>query len=301
MYTPKKETINLINLVTQESLLLSEKGNSYILDGLPDWDYVSANINYVGFVSQLGAQKTNTQLETRPIRINGWIIANSEAEMKRKKSFLNKFINPFQDMRCEYENYFIDFTPDKSVKYNKDYLKNNSIMCNFEIEGTCGLPLFSNIQQTLIIQSPSYPVPLFPMTISSETGTILGRTGEGSRRVIENTGTVETGFELEIVATEEAITNPKISLGEPTELSIKVLVVLEVGDKLLLSTQYGQEFVKIVRSSGEEIDFMVNLTRDSELFLLNQGENIITLTDDNGPLELVDFTIKFSPLFMEIQ
>lgn len=296
----KFESITLINLTTNQSLYLSEENNTYILDGLPDWDYVTAKINYVGYVNLLGAQKTSIYLDTRPIIINGWVVANDVQDMKTKKKFLNSFVNPFNDMRCEYEGYYIDFTPDKSIKYSKEYDKNNEIMCNFEIEGTCGVPLFSEIETTIIDQSSSYPVKVFPMEIDEAEGIVLGLCGEGYTRTIENTGDVETWFKLVLSPTTDPIHNPKILL-KNTGQFMKVLTTVEVGESLIILTQLGYEQITLVKSDGTEQDLMTKLTRDSDIFLFPQGENEIEISDDAGYLELVDFHIEFSPLYLEVQ
>lgn len=297
----KREKINLINLATGKSLFLSESGLDYILDGKPNWGAVEANINYVGYVNQIGSQKTNTQLNPRPITITGWIVATSIEDMETKKKFLNRFVNPFQDMRCEYKEYFIDFTPDKSVKYPIEYSKNNEVICNFEIEGTCGVPLFSNTLKTIVSQSPSYAVAVFPMIIYEKTGTILGRAGQGARRIVENTGSVDAWFSLTITCLEGTITNPKIMLGDNSNTFIKVNVTMQKDEKLFISTEYGQEAITLISSDGKKTDLMVKLTRDSDLFLLSQGENILIVSDDDDELENVDFTIRFSPLYMEVE
>ena len=302
MYTDIKiEKINLINLITEESLLLSEAGNSYVLDGRPDWDAVTANINYVGYVNQIGSQKTAISLGTRDITINGWVVASGIEDMKRKKKFLNNFINPLQDMRCEYEGYYIDFTPEKSVKYSTSYSKNNEVVCNFQVEGICGMPLFSNIKKTVITQSPTYALPVFPLIIPEGKGAILGRAGDGSRRIINNTGAVDTWFELTITCLEGTIQNPKVMLGEDSQTFIRVTTELSEGDTLFLSTEYGNEIVTVTKPDGSVTDLMAKVTRDSELFLLGQGENIVTVSDDSSSIENIDFKIEFSPLYMEVQ
>lgn len=298
---PKKfEAITLINLTTKQSLYLSEENNAYILDGLPDWDYVTAKINYVGYVNLLGSQKTGAYLDTRPISINGWIVAKNIQDMKVKKKFLNSFVNPFEDMRCEYEGYFIDFTPDKSVKYSKEYSKNNEVMCNFEIEGTCGVPLFSNINKTEIDQASSYPVKVFPMEIDENTGIILGLCGEGYSRKIVNSGDVETWFKLVMSPISDPIYNPKITL-KSTGQFMKVNSTIEVGESLIISTQLGYEQITLIKSNGAEKDLMTSLTRDSDIFLLPKGENFLEASDDTGYLESINFHIEFSPLYLEVQ
>lgn len=302
MYTDIKiEEINLVNLATKESLFLSESGNSYVLDGIPDWGAVTADINFVGYVNQIGSQKTATSLGTRDITINGWVVASGIDDMKRKKKFLNHFINPLQDMRCEYEGYYIDFTPEKSVKYSTDYSKNNEIVCNFQIEGVCGVPLFANTKKTVISQSPTYAVPVFPMIIPENVGTILGRAGDGSRRIIDNTGAVDTWFELTITCLEGTIKNPKVTLGEDSQVFIKIATELSEGDTLFLSTEYGNETVTVTKENGAVTDLMTKVTRDSELFLLGQGKNVVIVSDDSSSIENIDFKIEFSPLYMEVQ
>lgn len=301
MIQVRYEETTLINLTTGQSLFLSERNTDFVLDGKPEWGSVTANNNFIEYVNQIGAQKTSTQLDTRPIRVLGWVVGNDIEIVKKRKAFLNKFVNPYQDIRCEYEGYYIEFTPDSSIKYSSDYRENNEVMCKFEIEGTCGVPLFLNIQKTKIIQSPSYPVPIFPMSFPIGKGTILGRTGEGSRRVITNVGDVDAWFTLTMTCLEGTIVNPKLSLVSKTNTFIKVNVTLDEGDSLFISTEYGKEAVIYTTKEGETSDYMTEVTRDSVLFLLKAGENTVTISDDSGLLENVDFVIEFSPMYMEVE
>ena len=74
-----------------------------------------------------------------------------------------------------------------------------------------------------------------------------------------------------------------------------------MGESLIILTQLGYEQITLVKSDGTEQDLMTKLTRDSDIFLFPQGENEIEISDDVGYLELVDFHIEFSPLYLEVQ
>lgn len=302
----KRETITLINLVTNESLVLSEENNDFILDGLPDWGSVTASISFDGYVNQLGFDKTNTSLQTRAINILGWVVAKDSSQIRERKAFLNKFVNPLQELRLIYDEYYIDFTPNYSIQYAKEYAQNNEVMCKFNISGVAGIPLWSYIKRTQIEKPPDYAAAVFPLIIPEDEGVIFGIAGEGHERNIVNKGSVDSGFILELSSKNIDIINPKISIQykgvtSQEDAFMKVNVTVKVGEVLRVSTEYGKEAVTFVDGNGKETNIMTSLSRDSTLFALGQGLNILTIEDDSGFLELTDFKIEFSPLSLEVQ
>lgn len=300
------EEVTLRNLATGEELFLSERGKEYVLDGRPDWDYATATVNFVGYVNQIGGEKTNTKINTRPMNIVAWAVADGNENMKKCKEFLNRFVNPFQDIRLFYREYYIDFTPSSSVKYAKNYQENNEVLCKFEIAGTCGVPLFAYKEKEVVSLPLSLPIKVFPLQIPETTGAPLGLAGDGAERVVNNKGSVDTWYTMYIEPGESPIENPKISitykgLTNQPDSYIELKETIAIGETLIIDSTYGKESIMIKENDGSIRDVFTKMTRESTLFLLGQGENVIKINDKSGTLENLGFRIEFSPLFMEVQ
>lgn len=298
MIETKFEKILLVNTVTQQNLVLSEQNTDYILDGRPDWGSVSANIGVIGHGNKITSMVTDIRLGTRDITVTGWVVAEDFTAIKKKKAFLNKFVNPFQELELAYEDYAIYFTPNKSIKWAKDYSQNNEIMCKFEIEGLASNPLFHQYKPSIIRQSPSLSTKVFSMVIKEDHGTILGVAGQGSSRKITNEGDVPMGFQLTLVNTGSPLNN--LTLDNDGSF-IKLRGRIDRDETLILCTRFGEEKIILINKSGDKTDIISRLARGSSLFTLKPGDNTITISSDEGNLENLQFELEYSPLFLEVQ
>lgn len=305
------KTIKLINTITFEELTLSDDptlSNEYVLETV-DWGVASATSSYVSYMEQLGSDKISSYLGTRDITIDAWVVASDRREMTRLKKFLNKLINPFNDIDLIYGKYIITFSPDQSIRYAIEIEDNNDIMCKFTIQGTAAIPLFGYIDEIINEFPLSLPIKVFAMEIPIDKGIPLGLAGYQYERSVINEGDVPMWYELiiENVSEERQIINPKINVHyvntalEEVDEFIKLMTTLNHGDKIIINSKYGSESIIKIDSEGIITDLITQMTRDSVIFLLEQGENIMTITDDSGQIENIDFIIKYTPLFLEVE
>ncbi|MBQ0112205.1 MAG: phage tail family protein, partial [Bacteroidales bacterium] len=137
------EGIKLQNVQTRAVLTLDMVStNDYILNSV-DWGQVTSTHHSYKYVNQIGVYVTGTSLETRNVEINGWVVAENEAQMTQRKQVLNRFFNPQQAIDLMYSVYTLRFLPNTSVRYSATVAENNEVVCKFKIEGYCPDPLFS--------------------------------------------------------------------------------------------------------------------------------------------------------------
>ena len=111
------EGIKLQNVETRAILTLDMVSTpDYILNSV-DWGAVESTHHSYKYVNQIGVYVTGTSLETRSVTIQGWVIADTEAVMTKRKQTLNRFFNPQQAVDLFYKDYVLRFLPNTSVRY----------------------------------------------------------------------------------------------------------------------------------------------------------------------------------------
>ena len=104
---------------------------------------------------------------------------------------------------------------------------------------------------------------------------------------------------MEMQASLGKVSNPKI-IDNKTGEFIEVVVDLDVGDSLIVSTVSGNKYVTLIRD-GSEIDMLKAVTKQSTMSLmLHVGSNDFTVTAASNPTNL-ESVLTFSPLWVEIQ
>ena len=152
------ERIILKKVKDSEELILDMVSTpEYVLKSV-DWGTIKSTHHTYKYVNQVGVTISGTSLETRPIIIEGWIVAQSESQMTLLKGKLNSFINPQNAIDLYYSKYMIRFIPDETVKYANDYSENNDAFCKFIITGTCPNPLFTNANENISIFATTTPM-----------------------------------------------------------------------------------------------------------------------------------------------
>ena len=112
------EGIKLQNVETRAILTLDMVSTpDYVLNSV-DWGAVESTHHSYKYVNQIGVYVTGTSLETRSVTIQGWVIADAEAVMTKRKQILNRFFNPQQAVDLFYKDYVLRFLPNTSVRYS---------------------------------------------------------------------------------------------------------------------------------------------------------------------------------------
>lgn len=311
------DTITLKNLVTNKSLILfdSPEDTGIVLESV-DFGHVTGNTEFVTNVGQTGFDKLFTYLGTREIEIVGWVYAGNYDKTKftsdykylehLRKTYLNSFINPFQDIRCEYKDYYINFTPNTSIQYGKDYkTDNNEVMCKFLIQGTAGVPVFMYKNPFDVIDTPKVAARHFEQILPEEEYQpevfIFGELISNGEMIINNEGDIPVGFNLDINS-NSTIVNPTI-VTKSGDVTYRATFMLELpsGYHLIVNTEYGKEEAYVKDSSGQITvpNALLWLTQSSELPVLNVGENIVEIHDDQSIL-ITTTSIKYNPMFLEV-
>ena len=96
---------------------------------------------------------------------------------------------------------------------------------------------------------------------------------------VYNDGDVESGIRVEISAVGD-VTNPQI-LNVTTGKYIRFTLALSLGDKLVISTGYGDKWATYTHDGTEE-DALKYLDIESTFLALDPGDNLIKYGADSG-------------------
>ena len=181
------ESIVLVNKSLGTSLPINMATRDYVLENV-DWGAIESSNKSYKFINQVGVYVTGTTLESRTISILGWVVADTIEDMKRRKKFLNSFVNPLQRIDLQYNEYRIEGIPETSIKYGSEMSENNEVMCKFLINLFCPDPMFYTQNGSYVLAVNWAPKFKFPLIIPSGDYVTYGDTPQG--------GTLENPVEL---------------------------------------------------------------------------------------------------------
>lgn len=172
------ESIVLVNKSLGTSLPINMATRDYVLENV-DWGAIESSNKSYKFINQVGVYVTGTTLESRTISILGWVVADTIEDMKRRKKFLNSFVNPLQRVDLQYNEYRIEGIPETSIKYGSEMPENNEVMCKFLINLFCPDPMFYTQNGSYVSVANWAPKFRFPLIIPSGNYVVYGDTPQG--------------------------------------------------------------------------------------------------------------------------
>lgn len=291
------ESIILTNEALDASLLISQSVRDYVLKSV-DWGVVESSRTTYKFIDEVGNLVTNVTLESRSVSIVGWVVADTQADMTRRKKFLNKFVNPLHKIVLEYEGYVVEGIADTSIKYGVEESENNEVMCKFMIDLFCPDPMFRNEIPSNVVMAGWLPQFRFPLIISEDEGIAMGLRTPSTIVAIENDGDTDCGFVVVFQATG-TVTNPYIVLID-TQETIKLDTTMEASEVIEVSTIPNKKTVVKIKgditvNAFNEYNFQV-----STLFKFRVGTNSVRYgADDNSENLIVN--VRYSPEYLEVQ
>lgn len=290
------ESIVLENLSIGTSLPININNREYVLDSA-DFGTIQSSRNTYKYINQVGVYVTGTALESRTINIIGWVVADSQADMTRRKNFLNRFVNPLQQLRLHYEEYQIDGIPTKTISYVTDISTNNEVLCKFMISLFCPDPLFHTENGTNVLIADWLPKFHFPLIIPKDKGIIMGLRSPASITTLNNDGSMPCGFVVTFKASG-TVKNPYI-LNILTQEKIRLVEIMEAGETLRVSTVPNNKTVKKI-SDGVETNAFNLLDLSSTFFSLPVGETYIRYGAEEGVVNL-SVEVYYDTGYLEVQ
>ena len=295
------ERITLRKVKNSEELILDMVSTPEFILKHVDWGTIKGTHYSYKYVNQVGVTVTGTSLATRPVTIEGWIVAINEARMNTLKSKLNSFINPQDAVDLYYDEYVIRFVPDETVKYATSESENNNAFCKFTISGTCPNPLFMNANEAVSIFATTMPRFRFPLVISEslpEKGIIFGERTDSLIVSVFNNGALPSGMRI-IFKANGAVVNPKL-INVNTQQTFVLNKTLIADEEVEVNTNTGEKSIKGKVGGSSYSNYYMYKDIDSSWLQLDVGENLFRYDADDG-LENLEIFVYFYNRFLEVQ
>ncbi len=295
------EGITLQNTKTKAILTLDMISTpDYVLNSV-DWGCVESTHHSFKYVNQIGVYVTGTSLETRAISVAGWVIADDEVSMTRRKSVLNSFFNPKQPVDLLYKQYVLRFLPNTSVRYSAAIAENNEVLCKFKIEGYCPNPLFSEKVEHRVAAASTMPMFHFPLIISKEPkspgGVIFGLRQPSLIVAINNSGAVSVGMKI-VLKAKGKLRGPSL-INVNTQKHFKINKAMQAGEEIVINTNIGEKKIQGTLN-GITSNYFKFRDLDSEWLQLEVGDNLFKYDADEN-VDNLEVYIYYSNKYLEVQ
>lgn len=268
--------------------------------GPVDWGQVQGQHQTYAYVDQVGESIVSTTVGPRPLSITGWVV-DGEGQIQERCDALNAFISPVEDYSLEFKGKKINFRPDCSIIYSREYMKNNEKVRRFLIQGTCPFPLFTDQEDTAATFDQTRKMFRFPTDWGREKPLVFAVVGKAYQITATNRGGFSTGFIVRIRFSGE-VQNPKI-WNMTTGKFIGVNRTFSRGEQLELCTMPGNKHMTLWTEDGTKTDLIKYRDyRSSFDTQLQPGANLIAVDcADLDQRASMDVTLYYTPLYLEVE
>lgn len=295
------ESIKLQNVESGEILALDMVSTPDFILGSVDWGTVESSRYTYKYVNQVGVYVSGTSLETRPITIAGWVIADSEDEMTARKSILNRFFNPQQAIDLFYQEYVLRFLPDTSIRYSVNVVENNEVVCKFKVSGICPDPLFAERLESKVTAASTVGMFHFPLIMSKAPkppgGIVFGVRQPSLLVTITNRGAVPVGMKI-VFKAKGALLNPSL-IDINTQKYFKINKEMQAGETIEINTVIGEKEIKGI-SNGVSKNYFKYRDLDSSWLQLAVGDNLFRYNADAN-IDNLEAYIYYNNKYLEVQ
>lgn len=293
------DEIKITSLSGRGTLFLKNREYFGYWLGPVDWGQVSGQHQTYSYLNQVGKSIVSTTVGTRPLSITGWVV-DGGGQIQDRCDYLNAFISPVEDYELEYKGKKIQFRPDISVAYSREYIKNNEKVRRFLIQATCPFPLFKDSEDTAVPFDQTGKMFHFPTDWGQEEPLVFAVIGKAYSITVTNRGGFSTSFIVRIRFFGE-VQNPKIwnmTIGK----FIGVNHTFSNGEQLEFSTVSGSKHMTLWTANGEKVDLIKDRDYRTSWIQLQPGANLIAVDcADLDQRVSMDVTLYYTPLYLEVE
>jgi len=245
---------------------------------------------------QDGTTVTHTALDERELVLEGVILASAQDRQKYRQVLLQTF-NPKLKGTLVFERYGtkkqIECIPELAPSFPSNMQENYQ---QFLITLLCPSPFWQDLQEgkeeiALWVSDWEFPIEMF------ENGMEFGHRATTLIKNIINNGDVECGIRVEFRALS-TVSNPSIFDFNSREF-IKVKQDLVAGDKLIITTHFGNKRVELIKSDGTVENVFNYIDLDSTFLQLQPGDNLLQYDAEQG-IDNLEVAIYHRPLYVGI-
>ena len=291
------------NLTTNMSMSMNRTNADFLLDdNSPDWGGIAADDMTYPFLSSgggIGVIKTSMN-NSRQVTIIGWIYNNESGTIEQKKDFLNKFCNPFDELKIVCNEYTLLGHFSQPIVYPNNDSDNNNCVCKFLLYITCPFPLFrKEISSADDINTGLTNSFYFPLVLPSESTYVFGSKVRDGNVPILNNGTIATGFVIYIKPISN-ITGLKLTLGNQI-FKFKTNYTIAANKEVKISSVTGSMGIWLKSAGGSYESIFSAFDLSSDWLKAPVGLSNISLSCESGSVSAIDTIIELNELYYAME
>ena len=275
--------------MTQEKLIVKNKNGKQVTFSKGSDYHVNIKKDVTGLsdasndiftqrgLGQYGETITGYQIMPRVIVIQGSFRVTNKMSVAVLRQNLNNTLSPEQELEIIYDL----GGSQRKIKGITQEIRFNckSVFYDFYIAILCPNPLWKEPMQTATSIVSWVGAFEFPVEITNDWE--IGRLDKKSEVIVKNSGDVTCGCKFVFYATASTVVNPSVK-NTDTEETLKVNVSLSIGDRLEVTTFYGNKTAYVIRANGEKENVIQLLEPDSSFLQLKIGDNPFSYDADSG-------------------
>lgn len=294
------EEIKITSLSGRGTIFMKDREYFGYWLGPVDWGQAQGQHQTYSYLNQVGESIVSTTVGTRPLSITGWVV-DGGGKIQERCDALNAFISPVEDYTLEFKGKKINFRPDCSIIYSREYMKNNEKVRRFLIQGTCPFPLFSDQEDTEVPFDKTGKMFHFPTDWGQTNPIVFAVIGKAYNVTVNNRGGFSSGFIARLKFSGE-VQNPRI-LNMTTGKFVGVTRTFAKGEQLEISTMPGSKHITLWDTSGAKADLIKSRDYKSSFDTqLQPGANLMAvdckILDQRANM---DVTLYYTPLYLEVE
>lgn len=271
--------------------------NKTYTKSLMDLGSIEANLaTYIG-AGQAGQTITSRNYGTRDIEIQGYVLGDSEEEMKSRKATLQKVIVPTTDFYLVIDDrYRLRITATSTLQYETDWYLNCELLTKFTIEGTCSNPFFETIQEQQASITGWIKDFHFPYCNPVGQKFTFGHRSTSKIVDLNNESEVATGMIISFKAVAGTIINPTLMNVNTGEL-FKLEQTIQSGDEVRIDTGYG---TKSCRNVTLDENWLQYVSLDSVWLQMPVGLSSFRYDYDEESTGTLECNVYYTPQLIEV-
>lgn len=248
---------------------------------------VSVNLEMSQGFSQVGETLQSRTVSGRQIKVSGVVYGN----IQERKNAMRKVFSPFSSGRLIFENkYYIRVFVKNSPTFSS--VKNDG---RFSMQLFAPYPFFKSVYEKYIEIGSTVAMFSFPVNYSNVHK--FGEKGKARYKNIYNDSGVTIPFSIHISCSGSS-TNPTIANLRNFK-KLKINGILSAGDYIDIYRNEDNVLMAELTSDGIKMDVISWIDEKSDLFELGIGDNMISVTDEEGGASLAA-KITYSPVVVAV-
>lgn len=262
-----------------------------------DLGSIDANLSsYVG-AGQAGSTITSRNYGTRDVAIEGYVLADTEEEMRSRKATLQKVIVPTTDFYLVIDDrYRLRVTATSTLQYETAWYLSCEMLTKFTIEGTCPNPFFETVQEQRA--NITGWVKDFHFPFSNPVGQKFAFGHRSTSKIVDlnNESEVQTGMAVTFKAVAGTIVNPSL-MNVNTGEKMTIEATLESGEEVAVSTGYG---AKSCRNTTTGENWLRHISLDSTWLQMPVGLSSFRYDYDESSTGTLECDVHYTPQLIEV-